>query len=131
MNDDSTNLVTEEDTRPLSYRGRSTQCFYCKGILGGPHQDNCIVPQRTVVMEMTLTYVVRMPRSWDTRQIEFRHNESSWCSDSVLHTLAEAVEHGNNCLCSGASFKFVREATEEDHEFLPFDPRDEDAPPPQ
>jgi hypothetical protein len=107
--------VTDSGERPV---GKPGFCFYC-GQPAGDHAPACVCLERTVVIRATIEYVVSVPRSWTTDDIEAHRNEGSWCANNDFDGLAEWVESSNGCLCS-ASFKFVREANVSDHETLPW-----------
>jgi len=90
------------------------ECFYCGHPTG--HTAECTVPDRSVVMRMTIDYVVNVPRVWNQDRIHFHRNEGSWCAANDIAKLAEHVDtEGNTCGCGSAKFEFVREATPEDH----------------
>ena len=105
--------ITDNGVRPA---GKNDECFYCRSPVG-QHTDECVCVERSVVIKATIEYVVKVPRSWDVDLIEFQRNESSWCADNDLEDLAALVA-GDRCACSSMSFKFEREATEDDHESL-------------
>lgn len=102
-------ITSKDDGR----RGKP-ECFYCGHPTG--HTAECIVPSRSVVVRMTIEYVVQVPRVWDQHTIQFHRNGGGWCANNDITSLAEYVEaEGNNCGCDSAEFDFVREATPEDH----------------
>lgn len=98
----------DDGVRPA---GPSTHCFYCDVLKGG-HDDSCVLVKRTVVLSMTVEYVVDLPRSWTVEDIEFHRNESTYCKDNEV----DYISRMRNCLCCRGTIKFVREATREDHE---------------
>jgi len=127
MNIESTNLVTPDDLRP-GIKGSSNQCGYCTSILGDPHQPECVCLKKIVVVEMTMQIQMEFPRSFDQDNIEFRLNESTYCTDSAidgLHRWTEEQEQkknqygGSRCSCPVTQFKYLRDATEKDVDDLP------------
>jgi hypothetical protein len=109
-------LSAEDDgVRPA---GRPDQCFYCSAPKG-KHKPDCVVPQRTVVIEMKIRYVTEMPAAWTKDEIEFKLNESSSCADNEVQVVCASAETGseNYCnTCQRTEFQFIGEATAEDME---------------
>jgi hypothetical protein len=108
--------VTEDGVRPA---GSPNKCFYCGEPKGAPHAADCVIPQRTVVLAMTIEYVVSIPAYWDASQVEFHRNDSSWCSANDLWLIADQADAAgeNMCnTCGRTEFRFIREATEKDME---------------
>jgi len=104
-------LVTPEyGPRPA---GKPTECFYCQQPLGSEHGADCVIRQRTVVVRMTIEYVVAIPESWTPEDLEFHRNESSWCSSNALDEIGGTGDD-SPCICPTTRFSFVREATPED-----------------
>ena len=91
-------------------------CFYCDHAVGADHAPDCVVLQRTVVLEMKVRYVASVPRYWSKDDIEFHRNDGSFCLSNDLAQLCKEDETG--CLCDRAEVAFVREATKEDHHLL-------------
>lgn len=106
-------------------------CGYCTAKLAEIHDPKCVCRTRTVVVEYRVRIVERLPESWDARQIEFHHNDSSWCASNGLDLIAETQEridanveaakrgesHSTDryaCPCGFVTAQYVREATEED-----------------
>lgn len=91
------------------------------------HKPDCVVVTRTVVLEMKVQYVVEVPRSWTGDDIYFHRNESSSCANNDIRTINEQLDgHDGRCICSRQETRFIREATEEDHEEMAFVPNKED-----
>ena len=88
-------------------------CLYC-GAIKGTHTAECHVPQRTVVLEITIRYVASVPRVWDQSAIEFHRNDSSFCLSNDLMQICRE----DDCTCGRSKVAFIREATEQDHEDL-------------
>lgn len=107
MKHPETFIVTEDDSRG---RQRGPQCFYCPSAIGSEHASECVCRQRSVVIQVTITYPILVPESWPARTIEFHRNDGSWCSSNLL----EELDALDSCLCPLTEFKFVREAGEED-----------------
>jgi hypothetical protein len=108
--------ITDGGVRPA---GSPNKCFYCHEPKGAPHKKGCVIPKRTVVLEMKIQYVVSVPVDWNTELIEFQRNDGSWCSVNDVRLIAEqaAAAPKNHCnTCARTSFRFVREATAEDME---------------
>jgi len=108
-----TNWPVEHDgIRPA---GKPDECFYCHEKLGGTHKPDCVIRQRTVVVRMTVDYVIDVPEHWTEDNIQFHRNEGSWCSDNALSEL-EQLSGRAGCLCSFMEFSYLREGTEKDEE---------------
>jgi hypothetical protein len=107
--------VGEEGVRPA---GKPDECFYCHSKVGDQHAAECVIRKRTVVVEMTIKYVIDVPEAWDESNIEFHRNESSWCANNARQELLELFDYvdkaGGSCLCDRVQYKYVREATEND-----------------
>lgn len=99
----------------------NTHCLYCKQPVPN-HTKDCVVPLRTVVVELTIQMVVTMPQCFDERMINFSMNESSQCASRYIDQLKEESdqEEGICHICSRKEMKYLREATEEDHQNLSF-----------
>jgi len=106
-------IVTKDDVRPASVD--KTICFYCDEKIGRPHKLDCVVPQRTVIVRMTIEYPVEVPKYWSKENIEFHRNDGSWCSNNALDELAQLYDQEGgsspDCMCFiGTKFEYVREA---------------------
>lgn len=105
-----THTVTPENgPRPA---GKPTECFYCQRPLGEPHRLDCVCRKRTVVMRYSFDVTIEVPSDWDTEQIEFHRNESSWCADNALRDLEVGAPDG--CWCHRFTAVYLREANEAD-----------------
>lgn len=113
--------------------GSPLDCFYCgrrTSLDPEEHEAECVLPKRTVVVELTARYVVEVPRSWDEAQILFHRNDASFCLDNDLHLLARIVEpQSGPCMCALGHISFIREATKDDHTTHGYI-RESDEPPP-
>lgn len=104
-------IVEQEGIRPA---GAQDKCFYCNQLLGTLHKDECVIRERTIVIRMTVEYVITIPESWTPEQIENHRNHGSWCAINAIAELDRISEH--NCLCEDSRFEYVREATAQDEE---------------
>lgn len=106
--------LKDDGSRPA---GKPGVCFYCRraGTLKAEdHAPDCVVPQRTVVLDVTIRYVTAVPRSWEPAQILFQRNDGSYCMDNELDVIRRSVEDDHQCLCGRSAVLFIREATEQD-----------------
>jgi hypothetical protein len=103
--------MSEKHLRP----SERDKCFYCSARLGEPHGEHCAIPRRKVRVRATIEVDVWVPLPWDAEMINFHFNESSWCADNFVDTLAQAVEENeSSCLlCNSSSFKYLGEAGDE------------------
>lgn len=107
--------VTDNGERPA---GKPGFCFYCGRPIGG-HAADCVCVTQSVVLRMTITYIVAVPADWSKDDIEFHRNEGSFCMDNDIDKLYKWTEQQPNpgpCSCNAAHVEFVREATQADHE---------------
>ena len=108
-----THLVTPENgARPGPEADR---CLYCNQPMGAEHLTTCACRKRTIVVRMTIEYVVQTWAGDDAAEsMDFR-GEGSWCCNNALDEIARYhVEP--HCLCDRASFEYVREADAKEHE---------------
>lgn len=112
-----TNTVKPGDARPF---GRPDECFYCRAPMGAEHAVGCVIVSKSVVVEVTIQVVQRVPRDWTAEQVEFSLNESSSCADNILSDVGRwaAIER-DGCSCGAVEGRFLRDATPKDHEHLP------------
>lgn len=103
-------VVKPDDVRPARPDGT---CFYCRASLGEEHKSDCVLREKTVVVDVTMRLVRRVPEHWDVSNIEYELNESSWCADNIVSEIKSVITE-ERCLCDRFSAKFIREATEED-----------------
>lgn len=90
--------------------GSPDHCFYCGVERGGEHKDTCVIRQRTVVIQMTVEYVIRVPEFWTPKDIERHRNGGTWCSFNGLVELDELEERTGDCFCSRTKYKYIKEA---------------------
>ena len=111
---------------------KAGECGYCHEALGAPHKSDCVIPQKTVVIRASFEMVYSVPRGWDKDQIEFHLNESSACMSRLVEQLMEeeeAVGEGACFTCHRKETRYLRDATEADHDRLvPFEMQDEYVP---
>jgi hypothetical protein len=108
--------VKDTGERPA---GKPGFCFYCRKPTSEPHEKDCVIPKRSVVLRMEVEMVVDVPDHWTPENIEFHRNDGTWCTSNAFQELARATDKPNaNCGCSCSKFTFLREATKEDHEKL-------------
>jgi len=105
--------VTTEDERPARMDGT---CFYCGIKIGGEHKQDCVIRERTIVVELRIKMVRKVPEDWDKEMIEFHMNESSSCKDNILSEINDMAERCG-CLCSYAEGIFLGEAGPGDEEY--------------
>lgn len=108
------------DTNDTGERlGAPGVCAYCKRPIETEHAEDCVIPQRTVVLDLRVRYVASVPRGWTQDEILFHRNDGSFCLNNDLDRIGEeTAADGAACLCSRAEVAFVREATAEDHRFF-------------
>jgi hypothetical protein len=99
----------------------TTHCLYCRQPVPN-HSAECVVPQRTVVVELITRMVITMPRSLDEDAINFSMNGPSACQSRYIDQLhAETHQEEGYChICQRTEMKYLREATEQDHKELSF-----------
>ena len=93
--------VTEKAMRPAS---PNRECFYCKQPVGGEHKADCVLVQKTVLVQASIEYEVTVPASWNEEDILFHRNESSWCQSNIIRELEELDDRG--CLCEKVTFEY-------------------------
>lgn len=93
-----------------------TDCRDCKVKAGDEHESDCLLRKRTVVVDFTIRTVQAVPEDSDYSEIEFKYNESSWCSDNLLDELIRRRKETGRCLCLVAEAQCIREATEQDED---------------
>lgn len=98
--DDDT-IVKADDERPAG-KG-SGVCLYCKEKIGQPHKWECVIPQKQVMVKMTVEYPISVPRSWGKEDIEFQRNEGSWCASNAVDELKAL----GDCICNYTAFAYV------------------------
>jgi hypothetical protein len=93
--------------------GSPNRCFYCGVAKGEDHHPECIIRERSVIIDVTIRMVRLMPESWTAEDIEFQLNDASWCADNILLELDNQAEN-RGCLCQDFKAKFIKEATAQD-----------------
>lgn len=112
-------IVKSSDERPAR---RDGTCFYCSQPIGSPHKEDCVVPQKTCVVDFTIRMVVSEPAHWSQEDIERHYNMGSWCSDNLMTYIDNWERNTGHCMCHNTEAHFVREATKEDEEWFGYDP---------
>ena len=102
--------------------GKQDECFYCHEKVGTQHKTDCVIRERTVVVEVRMHMVVTVPEFWTTEDIEFHRNESTWCANNLysdverLFTQTEDPE--KLCMCNYIGpVKYLREASEQEEKY--------------
>ncbi len=106
--------LTTKDTgeRPA---GKAGFCFYCRSKIG-LHTPDCVIPCRSVVLKMEITYVAEVPLHWTKENIEFHRNDGTGCVQNDLRAMVLSDGYTGPCGCAQKTISFVREATVEDHQ---------------
>lgn len=117
------NIESKDDGRRDKI-GYPDSCAYCYNSPGEPHKPDCHVPQKTVVVELTVRMVIDMPRVWDADMINFSMNDSSACTSRYFDQLfVESNQSPNLCTtCHRTEMTYLRDATENDHETFHYIP---------
>jgi len=102
--------VTNDAVAPA---GKPDECFCCNKKLGDEHKPDCVIRERTVVIDITFRMVRATPEDWDKEQIEFQLNNGRFCMDNILDELNDLSER-LGCLCGVSEAELIREATPED-----------------
>lgn len=95
--------------------GDSDKCFYCGKYIGEQHKEDCVIRNRTVVVEMTMKLVLAVPESWDEELINFRYNEGTWCASNIIDEI-ERLDKVLGCICGITKFNYIGEATAMDED---------------
>jgi len=66
--------VGDHSIRPA---GPTDRCTYCNTPVGMQHSKECVIRQRTVVVEVRTRMTISVPENWSPENIEFHRNESS------------------------------------------------------
>ena len=106
----STFIVTEKAKRPALPDDHC--CFYCRRPIGEPHDSECVLILRRVIVRMTVEYPVFEPAYHGKHEIEFHRNDASWCADNALDELGELFtgkDPTSPCMCNYAKFEYVRD----------------------
>jgi len=109
-------VVKPDDERPARKDGT---CFYCRQPIGEQHKPDCVIPQKTCVVDFTIRMVTSEPAHWTKKDIENHYNLGSWCFDNILRDIKTWEDKTGRCLCLASKAEFVRDATEEDEGSLP------------
>lgn len=102
--------IDDDGIRPA---GSKTACFYCHSTIGEPHKHDCVSVTRRVKVRFSIELAVEVPVSWGKKQIEFKYNEGSWCSDNIQTIIENELSEidGKKCFCH-EEYKFKAEFLE-------------------
>lgn len=103
--------VKDNGVRPA---GDPHKCFYCGQEITQPHKEDCVCRERTIVLRLSLEYVVAVPAYYTEKDILFHRNEGTFCMDNDIDRMKV-----DGCFCAASDVAYVREATEEDMRNLP------------
>lgn len=78
-----------------------------------------MMKNKSIVVRLTIDYVVSVPEEWDENMIEFHRNESSFCVGTDIRDLATLIELTDICGCSSSSVKYLRDTEQDDCTRLP------------
>jgi len=110
MKHPETHMVTEQHgPRPA---GKPDECFYCRQKVGTEHKTGCVMRQRSVVLQATITYVDTVPEDWTAEDIYKHRNLSGWCANNLF----DIYDHKRHCFCGNVEIEFLEEANVEDEE---------------
>lgn len=118
MKHEDSRIVTSDAVRPARPDGT---CFHCLRAVGELHTDDCVHVRQSVVVEARIRALVLVPASWNSHDIEFYLNESSYCATNLVNDIgrvSDLREAADLCMCPFFSATFVREATAEDEQEL-------------
>jgi hypothetical protein len=87
--------VNDDGIRPA---GPQDACIYCGQKIGMRHGTECVMVKKTVKLRYTYDIEVEVPHFWDSQDIEFHRNESTWCANNSLSELEETQKR-DGCLC--------------------------------
>jgi hypothetical protein len=108
-------IVGQHAVRPA---GKAGECFFCHALIGAEHAAGCVLRKRTIDCEMTFRMVAALPEHWDSGQVEYWYNDSSYCLDTLVPLLGEAADRfgaaGSCLLCPRARVRYVGEASKEE-----------------
>lgn len=112
--------VVAADDEGIRPAGPADACFYCQANVGHEHKAECVIRERTVIIELTMHVLVKVPESWDKDAVELKYNESSSCISGLLEDITRIDNRMRNagyCLCGARAVAFVREATGDDEDY--------------
>lgn len=84
--------------------GKPDECFYCRSKVGVPHKPDCVSVTKKVWVRYSFQLEIEVPHSWTEDDLEFHHNEGSWCANNSIDELTEAFR-GDGQACACASFE--------------------------
>ncbi len=91
--------------------GKPDECFYCRQKVGSAHARDCVIVTKRVRMRAVIEFETdEFPHHWGKQQIEFHHNEGTWCSDNFLDDLPKIIAKMNEgCSCNIIKFEYLSE----------------------
>ena len=101
-------LVTAASERPARPDGT---CFYCARPIGTPHQPDCVLVKKRVLVDVTVRYAIEVAACEAAADIEKRRNEGTWCGSNVMLELAR-LQSGGECLCGKVTTRIIGDVSE-------------------
>lgn len=89
-------------------RSNEDKCFYCPSTLGEKHHYECVCITKKVLIRAEIEYEVEVPKSWGQDDIEFKYNDSSWCSGNLIEDLRKLAQK-DGCLCGKVRFTYIKD----------------------
>lgn len=71
--------------------GAPATCFYCHRAIGTGHLTSSVVPDRTVLVKVTLTIPLEVAQNLRQGAVGVCSREGTWCADPFVEELAEVV----------------------------------------
>ena len=109
--------VNEYGIRPA---GPQDKCIYCRAPKGEQHGAECVIRQRTVLVDVTVRMVLSVPEWWNIDLIESHDaNGGGGCGDNAITHITEQaarIDDDGGCSCGLVRKAFVREATAGDEQ---------------
>lgn len=69
--------------------------------------------KKKVRLRAVIEYEEELPYDWDKAQVEFHHNEGTWCSDNFFNDVPKILERmGHGCSCNVVKFEYLSEDDE-------------------
>lgn len=97
--------------------GPPDRCFYCDAKVGEQHKLECVIRQRTVVVDVNIRMVLSVPEHWEPYDIEHHYNESSSCADNLMNAIEKHRRRLHRCMCGDVQVAYVEEASKSDEEW--------------
>lgn len=102
-------IVLENDfgIRPA---GEPDTCFYCNQKVGQEHLRDCVTIKKKIKVRYCFEIEIDVPHFWESDNVEFHLNESSWCADNAVGELVEYQEKQEEqgwCMCDSFYGEFI------------------------